>query len=62
MTDLSNMKTYVDADYIAEEIQRLKQEADDDTSFIIACNSIYEILHRAPHVVIDIRDDYRGRV
>lgn len=62
MTGLSKMKTYVDADYIAEEIQRLKQEAGDDTSFIIACNSIYKILHHAPHVVIDIRDDYRGRV
>lgn len=60
--DLSKMKTYVDADYIADEIQRLKQEAGDDTSFVIACNCIYEIMQHAPHVSIDIRDDYRGRV
>lgn len=62
MTDLSKMKTYADADYIADEIQRLKQEAGDDTSFIIACDSIYKVLHRAPHMVIGIRDNYRERV
>lgn len=62
MTDPYKMKTYVDADYVADEIQRLKQEAGDDTSFIIACNSIYKVLHSAPHIVIDIRDDDRGRV
>ena len=60
--DLSKMKTYVDADYMAKEIQNLKTIKADDQSFVIACNCIYEIMQHAPHVSIDIRDDYRGRV
>lgn len=62
MTDLSKMKTYVDADYVADEIQKLKTIKPADSDFIIACNWIYEIMQHAPSVTIDIRDDYRGRV
>lgn len=62
MTDMPKMKTYVDADYMAQEIQNLKTVKTGDTSFIIACNCIYEIMQHAPSVTIDIRDDYRGRV
>lgn len=61
MTDLSKMKTYVDADYVSKEIQNLKTNKVDDQSFIIACNCIYEIMQHAPSVTIDIRDDYRNR-
>ena len=62
MTGVSKMTTYVDAEYMAKEIQNLKTLKADDSSFVIACNCIYEMMQHAPSVMIDIRDDYRGRV